>query len=332
MFHIQRFKRLLSLLAGFAVTMILPGAGDAFTITTPEDGVVVVPGQEIAVSVDIPAKSGISQIKYYWYRESEEPRGSHHAEAAHVGTASSMPPYGGRIPVPREAIGLMRLLAVAEVSGGRLAGTEDFDERLIRVEPEGELLSIEFESSKPWRLDTIGRILLLPVIGQFADGTARPLMGRASGSQFDSTDEQVVMVSPEGSVRVTGHGRATITVTNRGKVGKLEVVVTGEQGPNRPPVAKVDKELVVKAGTPVVLNGLQSSDPDGDPLRYEWKQTRGNSVTLMNLYEPKATFTAPKVAKRRLLQFQLRVTDMMGPDTVKGADSQPATIDVWVDP
>ena len=47
---------------------------------------------------------------------------------------------------------------------------------------------------------------------------------------------------------------------------------------------------------------------------------------------PKATFVAPKVSARRLLRFKLRVTDMRGPDTVKGADSFPAFVNVWVEP
>ena len=82
----------------------------------------------------------------------------------------------------------------------------------------------------------------------------------------------------------------------------------------------------------VTLNGLESSDPDGDPLRYEWKQTRGNKVTLMNMDEAKAMFIAPPVSSKKFFQFKFRVTDMRGPDVVKGADSQSKTVDVWIEP
>jgi hypothetical protein len=81
-----------------------------------------------------------------------------------------------------------------------------------------------------------------------------------------------------------------------------------------------------------VLSALGSSDPDGDPLRYEWTQVRGNKVSLLDPNTPRATFVAPKVSAKRLLRFKLRVTDMRGPDTVKGADSLPAFINVWVEP
>ncbi|MGH7262153.1 MAG: hypothetical protein ACREI9_16040 [Nitrospiraceae bacterium] len=39
----------------------------------------------------------------------------------------------------------------------------------------------------------------------------------------------------------------------------------------------------------------------------------------------------PTVAAKRLLQFRLKVTDMKGPDLVKGADSFPAFINVWIE-
>jgi K319-like protein len=82
----------------------------------------------------------------------------------------------------------------------------------------------------------------------------------------------------------------------------------------------------------VALNALGSHDPDGDPLRYEWIQVRGNPVSLLDPNTPRATFVAPKVSEKRLLRFRLRVTDMRGPDTVKGADSLPAFVDVWIEP
>ncbi len=58
----------------------------------------------------------------------------------------------------------------------------------------------------------------------------------------------------------------------------------------------------------------------------------GNKVDLTTPNEAKTSFIAPLVSERRLLQFQLVVTDMSGPDTVKGADSEPAVVDVWVEP
>lgn len=312
--------------------LVVADDGLAFSITTPMPNQVVHSGQELAVSVDVGADTGVRRVRYFWYRRDEEPLPLHQAEPAFEATAASSPPFGGLLRVPVEAIGTMRLLAVGEVMRGRLAGHEDFDELLVTAVPQADLSSIEFTIDKPWRLDAIGRQVDIPVVGQFADGVTRRLDRAVSGSSFRSSNERVVTSSSDGIVLVMGNGKAKLTVTNRGKEGVLDVVVDGDGEPNRPPVARVSSDITVKAGGLVTLDGLGSGDPDGDPLRYEWRQTRGLRVTLFNAGEPTARFVAPTVSKKRLLQFQLRVTDMKGPDTLKGADSLPATANVWVEP
>jgi hypothetical protein len=311
-----------------------PVPSAAFAITAPVADTVVRPGQEVPVTVELGTETGMLRVRYYWYGQFEEPLPAQLASPALIATSASIPPYGGAVRVPSEAIGTMRLLAVGEVVRGRLAGSEEFDEILLQVQPQAELTSIEFDVEKPWRLDTLGKILETPVVGQFADGITRRIGGASSGSAYQSSDDRVVQVSSDGSVRVIGNGKAKIVVTNRGKQGILNVLVRSPEGTegNRAPIARAAPALTVKAGTTVVLSALSSSDPDGDPLKYEWAQVRGHKVSLLDPDTPKATFVAPRVSQRRLLGFRLRVTDMVGPDTVKGADSQPAFVTVWVDP
>jgi hypothetical protein len=284
------------------------------------------------VSVEPEKDANLRGIKFYWYRADEEPIDSHQAEPAAFTPAADGASFAGLITVPADAMGVMRLLAVGEVTRGRLGGHEDFDEVLLTVQPKAALTLIEFAVEKPWRLKTIGKRVAVPAVGQFADEEVRPLAGPGTESEFRSSDERVVSIDPEGIVQVKGNGKAVVTVRNRGKEGRLTVVVEAEMILNHEPVARVPAELTVKAGHLVVLDGIQSRDPDGDPLHYEWKQLRGNKVALMNSNEAKATFMAPTVTRRRQFQFSLQVTDMAGPDTVKGADSQPAIISVWVDP
>jgi hypothetical protein len=304
----------------------------AFTITAPTEGAVLRAGQDVAASVDLGSEVGVRLVQYYWYRQDDEPLVSQQAHPSLVATASSTPPFGGKLTVPSEAIGQMRLLAVGQVTRGRLAGQEEFDEILILVDPPTDLTGIEFEVEKPWRLDTLGKIHEVPVVGQFADGVVRRIGGASAGSTFQSSNEQVIQLYPGGLLRVVGNGRATLTVTNRGKEGKLDVVVKADAEVNRIPTARAGPDVTVKAGTTVPLSALGSTDPDGDPLRYEWEQVRGNKVSLLDANSPKATFVAPRVSAKRLLTFKLRVTDMKGPDTVKGADSLPSYVNVWVEP
>ena len=309
-----------------------PAVADAFTILEPVAGAVVAPGQVVTARVDLGTETGVHRVRYFWYRQGEEPAMLQQASPALVATASSAPAYGGTLTVPRDAIGAMRLLAVGDVSRGRLAGREEFDEILLRVEPRAELLGIEFEVEKPWRLDTIGRLLEVPVLGQFADGVTRRIGGGSIGSRYESSDTRVIATHPDGVVQVVGNGKALLMVSNRGKSGVLEVVVKGEMEPNGAPMARTGPDVTVKGGAKVALSGLQSADPDGDPLKYEWTQIRGQRVSLLDPNSATATFVAPKVSARRLLQFRLSVTDMKGPDLLKGADSFPAFMNVWIEP
>lgn len=304
----------------------------AVTLSAPKSEAVIASGEPLVVSVEAGRDLNLRGIKFYWYRYEDEPVASNQAVPAVFTPAVSGPPFSGSIAVPADAIGVMRLLAVGEVTRGRLGGYEDFDEVLVTVRPKAVLTAVEFAVEKPWRLDTIGKRVPVPAVGQFADGGIRPLSGLGTESEFQSSDERVVSVDPDGNVQVKGNGKAVVIVKNRGKEGRLDVLVEAKMIQNREPIADVPAELTVKSGHIVVLDGLQSRDPDGDPLHYEWKQLRGNKVTLMNSNEAKAIFTAPTVSRRRQLQFSLQVTDMAGPDAMKGADSRPAVISVWVDP
>jgi hypothetical protein len=304
----------------------------ALTLTSPKEGAVVHSGETIPVAVRTDDAGNLRTVRYFWFRLGEEALATHQTDPARFQPADARQPIEGTVIVPREALGVMRLLAVGEVIRGRLAGQQDFDEVVVRVEPEAGLTAVDFAVERPWRLDTIGKRLSLPVIGQFEDGAVRPLAGQGTGSSFRSSNERVVQVDQEGGLLVVGRGRASITVENRRKEGRIDVVVDGDEEPNSPPVSVAPSPIAVKPGSIVRLDGRQSRDPDGDPLHFEWKQTRGNKVDLTTPNEASTTFVAPRLSARRLLQFQLMVTDLKGPDTVKGADSAPAVVDVWVEP
>jgi hypothetical protein len=322
--------RLVLLIVGFV--HLTRWDSEGFTIASPREGVTVQSGQQIEATVHVGTESAVGRVRYYWYRLQEEPEVPQQATPVFLATAADVPPFGGLLSVPIEAIGSMRLLAVAEITSGRLAGREDFDEIVLRVQPAASLARIEFESDKPLRLDTLGKIMEIPAVGLFSDGVVRPLRGSDAGSSYRSSNEQVIAVQPEGTLRVIGSGRASIVVANQGQEGILDVVVKADGEPNRPPIAEAGPDQVVKSGSMVILNGLRSVDPDGDPLRYEWKQVRGNRVALLDADTAKATFVTPRVSSKRLLQFRLQVTDMKGPDTVKGADSFPSFVNIWVEP
>lgn len=89
---------------------------------------------------------------------------------------------------------------------------------------------------------------------------------------------------------------------------------------NQSPVANAGQDQSVDELAPVTLDGSGSSDPDDDPLTYQWTQVAGTAVSL-NLSDPvHPTFTAPSVpVGGETLTFQLVVNDgtlSSDPDTV----------------
>jgi len=248
-----------------AAACLAPTATRAFSIVAPAADARVRPGEPLEAAVDVGDAAGVGTVKFYWYRDEQEPLRAQQATPALVASAADRPPYGGRVPVPPDALGVMRLLAVGDIVQGRMSGREEFDEITVIAEPAAPLERIEFETEKPMRLETVGKVVDVPAVGYFADGVSRPLYGAGTGSEFDSSDRAVVDVSRDGKLRVVGNGAATVTVRNRGQTGALRVVVKSDSEPNTIPIANAGEELTVRGGATVILNGLRSVDPDGDP-------------------------------------------------------------------
>ncbi|NJN69406.1 MAG: hypothetical protein HC801_03310 [Nitrospira sp.] len=297
--------------------------------------------------VDLGKDSGVVKVRYYWYGDWDEvlveqddstATGSIVAPVAMVGSAEQEPAFGGPLKVPQDGIGPMRLLAVAEISRGRLGTRSIFDEVIVDVETTAALITIDFETDKPLPLgrtgqssafghvDSLGKVFELPVVGDFADGVTRRISTPATGTSYESSSPKVIKVLPGGLLQIVGNGKTTITVTNRGKQGSLDVTVNVNDEPNEPPIADAGEHKSVRAGSRVKLSGLRSRDPEGEALYYSWSQVRGSKVSLLDANNSEASFLAPNVSEPRTYRFKLRVTDK------KGADSLPAFVDVTVEP
>jgi hypothetical protein len=80
----------------------------------------------------------------------------------------------------------------------------------------------------------------------------------------------------------------------------------------------------VAEASPVTLDGSGTFDQDGDVLTYDWVQTAGTPVTLIDADTATPTFTAPLVgAGGDTLTFELTVDD--------GSDSASSTVNVIVE-
>ena len=319
----------------------------ALKIVEPAEGAKLTAGKTVTTRVDLGKDSGIIQVRYYWYGEQDDTlveqedataMGSIVAPVALIGLSDHDPAFGGPLRIPKDGIGPMRLLAVAEISRGRLGTRSVFDEILVNVEPDVALATIEFETDKPLQLgrtgqssafghvDSMGKIFELPVVGEFADGVTRRISSPASGTSCQSSNSNVIRVLPHGLLQIVGNGKTVLTVTNRGKQASLDVAVEVNEEPNESPVADAGPNQSAKAGTKVKLSGLKSRDAEGEALYYSWSQVRGSKIALLDVDNAEASFLAPTVSEKRTYRFKLRVTDK------KGADSVPAFVDVTVEP
>src|SRR5215468_1752378 len=108
----------------------------AFTLSAPKSGA---SGERLPVSVEAGNDVNLRGLKFYWYRSDQEPIASNQADPAAFSQTDGAAPFTGFITVPADGIGVMRLLAVGEVTRGRLGGHEDFDEVLLMVRPKAAL-------------------------------------------------------------------------------------------------------------------------------------------------------------------------------------------------
>ena len=75
------------------------------------------------------------------------------------------------------------------------------------------------------------------------------------------------------------------------------------------PVANAGPDQTVQGGSEVALDASGSSDPDGDPLSFQWTQTAGPAVSLTNVTAATPMFTAPSLGADATLTFQVHVSD-----------------------
>lgn len=93
--------------------------------------------------------------------------------------------------------------------------------------------------------------------------------------------------------------------------GEAYIFYGSRFGPaNQPPIADAGPDRTVRVGETVTLDGSRSRDPEGQPLRYQWRivtSPEGSTATLSGAETVRATFV-PDVAGVYILELVVRDT------------------------
>jgi hypothetical protein len=293
----------------------------AVQLAEPTNGAIVRPGAALNIKLSVPPGLPVSKVTYTLL---EEDRAMEDKVEDPPAITAEAAPFNVMMPVPLEAVGTMRLLAVATVQERR-GHYVLFDETSIRVEPEAALLALRAEA--PVRFTkSLGEVQVLSVRGDFADRTVRDLTSGHTGTAYKSGDEKVVRVNADGRAQAVGNGTAEIIARNRGKEVRIPIVVNALIGENRPPVAHAGADQTVKQGARVNLDAILSADPEGVNPYYYWSQVRGMPVDIVEPLSLRPYFTAPAVVAPKVLKFRLIVKDK------DDGESFPAYVTVTVKP
>ncbi|HET9334387.1 MAG TPA: tandem-95 repeat protein [Gemmatimonadota bacterium] len=158
----------------------------------------------------------------------------------------------------------------------------------------------------------------------------------------DPTDLTLLATTSTGLDELTGItvDIAASGITVRGFVTHFTVIAAAVEDdgppPNQAPDANAGVDQNANAGTAVTLQGGGSTDPDGDPLAFEWRtlsSPSGVTVSLTGAGTALATFT-PTVAG--VYEFELTVSDgeLAARDTVRvtvAAANQAPSVDAGTD-
>ncbi len=104
----------------------------------------------------------------------------------------------------------------------------------------------------------------------------------------------------------TLHLTFTLSVSD-GSLSATDQVIITVIPTNHLPVANAGPDQTVMEGDSVHLDGTASSDPDGDPITYQWLAPGG--ITLTDASSPTPAFLAPEVQQTTVFSFALIVND-----------------------
>jgi hypothetical protein len=135
----------------------------------------------------------------------------------------------------------------------------------------------------------------------FVDGST--VLGTATLSNGQATFLTTLTAGTHASITAWYHG-------DDAHFGSVSQAISQRVDPAAPPVADAGPDQTARKGTVVTVDGTTSSDPQDEPLTYEWEQIGGLPATIADKRSAHTTVTLPN--HKTTVTLRLTVTNAAG--------------------
>ena len=141
------------------------------------------------------------------------------------------------------------------------------------------------------------------------------------------------------ALSASDNGNVLLAFRRDGTIRTSILVIPPAPLPNNPPVARAGTDIQVTENALFSIDASTSSDPDADPLRFQWARTDGGNpgdffVDATQQTQAKAQLQAPSLGSNPtpiVLTFEARVDDFRSSPAFSSADSVSVTVNPGAD-
>jgi len=194
----------------FALMVVARRAG-AVEIVAPKDGDVVPIGAELVIQVQPSPGDDIDRV----YLAHSDEHLKHNPQTGY---------FEQRIKLRGDNLGPIEIEVWSKNSKGVISTAKVTVH--VTLPPVLPLISLRIHAEqRKLVLEAVGEKRDLQVIGEFPDGTVRFVSKATFGTTYQSRDERIVKVDPNGVVTAVGIGETIIVVRNGDKEAQARVIV-----------------------------------------------------------------------------------------------------------
>jgi hypothetical protein len=191
--------------------LCLPQPAGAVEIVAPNDGAVVPIGSELVIQVQPSPGDDIDRV----YLAHSEEHMKHNPQTGY---------FEQRIRLRGDSLGPIEIEVWSRNSKGVISTAKITVH--INLPPALPLISLRIHAEqRKLVLEAIGEKRDLQVIGEFPDGTVRFISKATFGTTYQSRNEKIVEVDPNGVVTAVGVGETIVVVRNGDKEAQARVIV-----------------------------------------------------------------------------------------------------------